>query len=198
LCKELFTSFATWELQLDLDRGHLCSSPWMEGVVLDVIALLPHDPRHFQSFLDEGDDPTSSRVLFWKRVDVPLLGVGPFLSEASQQQLTPANAILFAHGMLGAPLVVFGKAGQGMIAAFPPLLESRDNCLGSRVDLCQAGFEFLEREHEGDVGACAFAFKSSCCKMDVNMHVVDTAHETLGLSHFNNPILTFQKEPLWH
>jgi hypothetical protein len=142
-----------------------------------------------------------SRVLFLKRVCVPLLGIGPFLSDASQWQLTPANTVLFACGMLGAPLVVSGKAGQGVIAAFPPLLESRDNCLekvGSRVNLCQAGFEFLEREHEGDVGACAFAFKSSCCKMDVNMHVVDTAHETLGSSHFNNPILTFQKEPLWH
>ncbi len=111
---------------MDLDTGHFCSSPRMEGVVLDVIALLPHVPRHFQSFLDEGDGPTSFRVLLLKRVDVPLLGVGPFLSDASQQQLMPTNAVLFAHGMLGAPLVASGKAGQGVVAAFPPLLESRE------------------------------------------------------------------------
>jgi hypothetical protein len=96
-----------------------------------------------------------------KRVDVPLLGVGPFLSDASQWQLTPANDVLFACSMLGTPLVVSCEAGQAVMAAFPPLLESRDDCLekvGSRVDLFQAGFEFLEREHESDIGARAFAF----------------------------------------
>jgi hypothetical protein len=53
---------------------------------------------------------------FWSDVDVLLLGVGPFLSDASQWQLMPANAALFAHGTLGAPLVVSCEAGQGVIA----------------------------------------------------------------------------------
>jgi hypothetical protein len=85
---------------------------------------------------------------FWSDVNVLMLGVGPFLSDASQWQLMlPANAALFAHSVLGAPLVVSCEVGRGVIAVFPRLLESRDDCLekmGSCVDLCQAGFEFLD------------------------------------------------------
>ena len=110
-----------------LDSQNLSSTAGMEGIMANIIPLLPHIPRNVESFLNYRAGPSAAGITMVERIKKTLLRVRPLRGNVAEKKEVPAKLILILHGLSYPPQIVRREFGEGVIAILSPVMKACDD-----------------------------------------------------------------------